>query len=101
MIQPSDIHTLTEFKRDSTRLIERLDQSGRAAVLTVEGKAKVVMLGVETFEKLAAAADHVATVQLLRERLKEISRGQGRPMLAVLEELRQEFGIAKTPDEGA
>lgn len=101
MIQPSDIHTLTEFKRDSTRLIDKLDESGRPAVLTVEGKAKVVVLGVEAFEKLAAAVEHIETVQLLRERLKEIGHGKGRPMLDVLEELRQEFGIAKTPDEVA
>lgn len=99
MIQPSDIHTLTEFKRESTKLIERLTESGRPTVLTVEGKAKVVVLGVEAFEKLAAAAEHRETRALVRERLKEIEKGQGRPMLEVLEELRLELGIAKAKSD--
>jgi PHD/YefM family antitoxin component YafN of YafNO toxin-antitoxin module len=98
MVQPGDIHTLNEFKQDSMRLIERIEESGRPAVLTVEGKAKVVLLDVATFERLAAAVEHLETTELLRDRLEEIGRGRGRLMLEVLEELRQEFGIHKASD---
>lgn len=56
MIQPSDIHTLTEFKRHSTRLLARLEDSGRPLVLTVDGRPKAVLLAVEAFEEMAALA---------------------------------------------
>ncbi len=56
MIQPSDIHTLTEFKRDSTRLLRCLEESGRPQVITVDGRPRVVILSVEGFERLSLLA---------------------------------------------
>jgi PHD/YefM family antitoxin component YafN of YafNO toxin-antitoxin module len=100
-IEPSDTYSLTEFERDSMRILEKLDTSGRAAVLTVESKAKAVILSVEAFERLSASAERAETVQILRARLEEIDRGHCRPMLEVLEELRQELGIDAKPDEVA
>ena len=98
MIRSIDIHTLSEFERDPARLIDKIDESGRPAVLTVEGKARVVVLGWRTFERVSAAGEHLETVRLLRERWRETGRGSGRPMLDALEELRQEFGIAASPE---
>lgn len=76
MIQPSDIHTLTEFKRNSTDHIERLEDSGRPQVLTVDGRPKVVIMGVKAFEQLAELADRAAALDGIRKGLDDVDAGR-------------------------
>ena len=39
-----DISPLTEFKRDSARMIARIKETGRPQILTVNGKPSVVVM---------------------------------------------------------
>ena len=39
-----DISPLTEFKRDSARLIAQIKETGRPQILTVNGKPSVVVM---------------------------------------------------------
>ncbi len=57
MINPKDIHPLTEFKRDTAKFIANLEKIGRPHVLTVDGRPKVVLLTVSAFEKLVSASE--------------------------------------------
>ena len=43
MIEPQDIHSLSDFQRSAKTHIARLKKTGRASVLTVNGKAAVVV----------------------------------------------------------
>ena len=67
MIQPSDIHTLTDFKRNSGDHIEQLEDTGRPQVLTVEGRPKVVVMGIESFERLAELAARGEDLDTIRK----------------------------------
>ena len=86
MIQPSDIQTLTEFKRNSTALLERLETSGRPQVLTVDGRARMVILGVQAFERMAELADRAEALEGIRRGLAD--RKAGRTMPAAEAEAR-------------
>jgi len=76
MIQPSDIHTVTDFKRRTTELLERLESSGRPQVLTVDGHAKVVLLGVADFERLMDLVDKADTIAGIQRGLADVKAGR-------------------------
>jgi prevent-host-death family protein len=76
MIQPSDIHTVTDFKRRTNELLERLESSGRPQVLTVDGRPKVVLLGVADFERLMDLLDRADTLAGIRRGLADMKAGR-------------------------
>jgi prevent-host-death family protein len=89
MIQPSDIFTLTDFKRKSSELIEKLETSGRPQVLTVEGAPKVVVMGVAAFERLAELAERADSIAKIRQGLEDVQAGRSTPLSEVFGELRR------------
>ena len=76
MFQSSDIHTVTEFSRKPAEHIKRLSESKRPELLTVNGKAAVVVQDAETYEKMATLAEYAESVQSIRQAMTE----QGRPL---------------------
>lgn len=96
MVQLTDIHPLTGFLRDHKAHIERLAATGRPEVLTVNGKARVVVQDAESYQKMLEALDAVETERIVRERLASLDSGEpGIPAKQVLAELRSRLGIKK------
>ena len=96
MINLSDIHPLTGFLRDHKAHLQRLAQTGRPEVLTVNGKARVVVQDAESYQKMLAAFEAFEAERVIRERLASIDRGElGVPAADVLDELRRTLGVTK------
>ena len=57
VIDLKNIRSLTDFKRHTAELIEQLKDSGLPLVLTVNGKAEVVVLSAESFQRLTTVTD--------------------------------------------
>ena len=93
MIQPSDIHTLTDFKRNSTQLLERLETSGRPQVLTVDGRAKAVLVGVEAFERMLDLVDQAETMEGIRRGIAAMEAGDTVSLAEAEVELRKRLGL--------
>ena len=91
MFQSSDIHTVTEFSRKPAEHIKRLTESKRPEILTVNGKAAVVVQDAETYEKMAALADYAESLQNIRQALSE----QGRPLSEFSKEFEARHGISR------
>jgi prevent-host-death family protein len=51
-----DIHSLSEFKRNSLQFLRRLRLSGNPLVLTINGKAALVLQDIESYQKLREQA---------------------------------------------
>ena len=101
MIQPSDIHTLTEFKRDSTTVLERMQSSGRPQVLTVDGRAKVVLVDVKTFERMADLADEAESLQGIRKGLADLAAGRTMSLDEAMVELRKRLALRRKRSKSA
>jgi len=96
MINLSDIHPLTAFLRDHKAHIERLASTGRPEVLTINGKARVVVQDAESYQKMVAAIDATETERIVRERLASLDRcDAGVPARQVLGDVRRRLGISK------
>jgi hypothetical protein len=52
MIKPEDIGSLTDFARNTKAHLRKLKQTGRAELLTVNGKAEVVVQNAAAYQRL-------------------------------------------------
>lgn len=96
MVQLTDIHPLTSFLRDHKAHLERLAATGRPEVLTVNGKARVVVQDAGAYQKMLDVIDSIKTEDVIRERLASVHRGEpGVPASRVLADVRRRLGIKK------
>lgn len=95
------IDSLTNFKRQTATYLKRLKKTGTPVVLTVNGKAEVVVQDPEAYQKLvetAARADREETVAAIRAGLDDVKAGRTKPARAALKALAKKYGI-RTTDE--
>ena len=92
----SGIDSLTNFKRNSSEYIRQLRDSGEAVVLTVNGKAEVVVQDAAAYQRLveqAARADREETVAAIRAGLADVEAGRTKPARSALRALAKKYGI--------
>lgn len=92
-VQLSDIHSLSEFQRNTREHIQHLKQSGNPIVLTVNGQAEVVVQSAEAYQKLLDDQELLESIRGISRGLEQAKRGEGRPMRDFLESLAKEHGI--------
>ncbi len=51
MVRPEDIGSLTDFARNTKAHLKRLRRTGRPVLLTVKGKAEVVVQNASAYER--------------------------------------------------
>ena len=93
MVHMEDIYSLTDFQRHAKEHIERLKQTGRPAVLTVNGKAEVIVQDAASYQKLLELIDRIEALEGIRQGLESMHRGEGRPAAEVFQHLRQKHHI--------
>jgi len=76
MVHLNDIHPLTSFLRDHKAHIERLRETGRPEVLTVNGKARVVVQDAEAYQRLLELLEEAHADRVIRAGLESIGRGE-------------------------
>jgi prevent-host-death family protein len=84
-----DIHPLTEFKRNTVHFLAQLKQTGQPVVLTINGKAEIVVQDAKSYQRLLDLADRLETIQAVEEGLASMRRGEGRPLEEVFDALEK------------
>src|SRR5258706_15788627 len=90
----ANIHSLSDFQRNAKDHIRKLKQSGKPAVLTVNGEAEVVVQSAEAYQKLLDDRDLLESIRSVSRGLEQAKRGEGRAMRGFLEALAKEHGIS-------
>lgn len=85
-----DIHPLTDFKHRTADFLAQLRQTGRPVVLTINGKAELVVQDAASYQRLLDLAERWETIQAVKDGLASIERGEGRPMDEVFDALEKE-----------
>ena len=57
MIRPEDVGSLTDFARNAKAHLRRLKRTGRPELLTVNGKAEVVVQSATSYQRLLEALE--------------------------------------------
>jgi prevent-host-death family protein len=86
-----DIHPLTDFKRNTAEFLAQLKQTGHPLVLTINGKAELVVQDAKSYQRLLDLAERLETIQAVKESLASVERGEGRPLDTVFDELEREL----------
>lgn len=56
MHHAQDTYSLTDFKQNAKEHLDRLRETGRAEILTVNGKAEAVVMAPDAYDRLVDAA---------------------------------------------
>lgn len=73
-----DIMSLSTFKRDSNKVMRQMKKTKEPVVLTVNGKAAVVIQDAESYQRLLELKEQSEVVEILRQRLALQSPKKGR-----------------------
>ena len=99
VVNLSDIHPLTGFLRNHKAHIQRLSETGKPEVLTVNGEARVVVQDAAAYQKLLDQVQLAEDVRIIRERLADVKRGEpGVPLDEAMQQIGERLGIEPTPN---
>jgi prevent-host-death family protein len=90
-----DIHPLTDFKRKTSEFLRQLKETGNPVVLTINGKAELVVQDAASYQRLFDLAERLETVQAVKESLAAVDRGEGKPIDDVFDTLEKDIRRAR------
>ena len=93
LIRTSNIDSLTNFQKNAKEAVLRLEETQEPMILTVNGKARVVVQDAEAYQKLIDEVENNRFLEAVRQGLKESDEGLGRPAREVFEEMKARYGF--------
>ena len=88
-----DIHPLTAFKRNTSGFMSQMKQTRRPVVLTVNGKAELVVQDAESYQRIVDRLDRFEAVEAIRAGIEAAGKGRVKPARQALSELQEKLGI--------
>ena len=90
-----DIHSLTDFKHRTPEFVQQLKETGAPIVLTINGKAALVVQDAESYQKLLDLAEEAKVLEGIRRGLEDMRQGRGRPADEVFVKIRRDLNIPR------
>ena len=88
----NDIRSLSDFKRNTVELLHRLRKTGHPLVLTINGKAEVVVQDAAAYQTLL---DRLDAIEGIQRGLADVKAGRTKPAAQVFNRLRRKHGIPR------
>ena len=88
----NDIRSLSDFKRNTVDLLDRIRTTGNPMVLTVNGKAELVVQDAGAYQALL---DRVETLEGIQRGVADVKAGRTKPAQQVFDKLRRKHGIPR------
>ena len=90
-----DIHSLTDFKRRTVDFVKQLKKGHRPLVLTVNGRAEVVVQDPESYQRLLEMAESFEAISAVQEGMAQAKRGEGMALEQFDKRMRKKHGISR------
>lgn len=94
-----DIHSLTDFKKKTPEFLKQLKDTGEPVVLTINGRAELVVQDAASYQKLMDIAKQADEMESLRVAIEEMKAGKGRPAEAVFAEMETRLAAARAKND--
>ena len=88
----NDIRSLSDFKRNTVDLLDRIRKTGNPMVLTINGKAELVVQDAEAYQALL---DRVETLEGIPRGVVDVKAGRTKPAQQVFARLRRKHGVPR------
>lgn len=93
MNKSTSISSLASSLKNPTVFAISLEQSKEPLVLTVNGKAKLVIQDAEAYQEMLDELEKSRFIDAVRQGLKEADQGLGRPAEVVFVEMKAKYGL--------
>jgi PHD/YefM family antitoxin component YafN of YafNO toxin-antitoxin module len=77
MISTQRTQSLTDFRQKATETLDRLNKTGEAEILTVNGEARAVLMAPAVYDEMTREAETARDVTIIRQAMREIDEGKG------------------------
>lgn len=94
MIDLREVRSVTEFQRNLKDFVGRLKEKKTPMVLTVNGRAEVVVQDAEGYQALLDRLERAETVAAIRQGMEQVERGEGIPLKQAERHLRKRHGFS-------
>jgi prevent-host-death family protein len=89
-----DIHSLSSFKRNTSGFVERMRGSGHPLVLTINGKAAIVVQDAASYQELRDRVDELEALAGIKRGLADVAAGRVTPLKKFEAEFRSKHGLS-------
>ena len=93
MINLKDIRSLTDFQRNTKQHLQHIRETRSPMVLTVNGKAEVVIQDAEAYQELIDRLERAEAIASVHQGSTELEQGEILPAREKVEELQMEHGM--------
>ena len=87
------IDSLTAFKRDTDRFRKQLKKNRRPVVLTINGKAELVVQDAAAYQDLLARLEEAEIHHSIKQSILDHREGRSAPAKVVLQRIRRKLKI--------
>lgn len=91
-----DIQSLSTFKRDTAKFVRQMKTTRAPVVLTVNGRAELVVQDADSYQELLEAKDRIEAIEGIKRGLESMRRNAGKPAEEFFDEL---FAEKRIPEE--
>lgn len=92
-----DIHSLSDFKRNTSEFVSQMRESGHPLVLTINGKAELVVQDAGAYQKLLDQLDELEALEGIKRGLADVEAGRVTPLAEFEKEFRKKHGLPRRP----
>jgi PHD/YefM family antitoxin component YafN of YafNO toxin-antitoxin module len=89
-----DIDSLSNFKRNTPKFIEQMKETKEPVVLTINGKAELVVQDAEGYQALLERIDYLETIKAIEQGLQDVKEGKTIPLEEFEAAMRKKYGIS-------
>ncbi len=93
----TDIHSLSDFKRKTPELLKRMRASRHPVVLTINGKAEMVVQDAASYQALIDRIDELEALEGVKRGLADAKAGRVTPLEKFEKAFRRKHGIPRRP----
>ncbi len=97
MFTMDSIHPVSDFSRKPAEHIKRLKETGKPEILTVNGKAELVIQSAKAYEEMV---ELLGTLEKIARAAKEHDEGQGIPVDEFFHEFEKKHGLKRDAVQG-
>lgn len=90
-----DIHSLSDFKRHTGGFLRQIRETGHPVVLTINGKAKLVVQDAAGYQKLLDFLDRLGAIAGIKRGLEDVKADRTRLAAKVFQDFRRKHGLPR------
>ena len=95
MIDLGEVRTVTEFQKNIKDYVGQLKAKKSPLVMTVNGRAELVVQNAESYQDLLERLEHAETLAAIRRGMEQVGRGEGIPLEEAEARLRKKHGFSR------